>query len=215
MDCFEQQAPCYSSEPVYSPRTKTDSTERPGRTPILFHTMVLHNINNFFSSEDWHHHHQCLLWSSNFSSHTQQTILQTPQTVFAESPTKKYLLLLAFTQAGQPVLEVSLVHQKPLNFGTLYEARVISQHLYVQSKADKAGRRVLQTNPTLKWASIEGNLIGHWGDDSKDPQELLVKIEGWNRGPRCVIWLLTSPTEREGLSGWTKAPKGPMWPHLW
>jgi hypothetical protein len=48
------------------------------------------------------------------------------------------------------VLEVSLVHQKPLNFGTLYEARVISQHLYVQSKADKAGRRVLQTNPTLK-----------------------------------------------------------------
>ncbi len=63
---------------------------------------------------------------------------------------QKNLLLLAFTQAGQPVLEVSLVHQKPLNFGTLYEARVISQHLYVQSKADKAGRRVLQTNPTLK-----------------------------------------------------------------
>lgn len=128
---------------------------------------------------------------------------------------QKNLLLLTFTQAGQPVLEVSLVHQKPSNFGTLYEARVTSQHLYVQSKADKAGRRVLQTNPTLKWASIEGNLIGRWGDDSKDPQVLLVKIEGWNRGPRCVIWLLTSPTEREGLSGWTKAPKGPMWPHLW
>ena len=151
MDCFEQQAPCYSSEPVYSPRTKTDSTERPGRTPILFHTMVLHNINNFFlirrlaSSSS-----MFVVIIKNFPSHTQQTILQTPQTVFAESPTKKYLLLLAFTQAGQPVLEVSLVHQKPSNFGTLYEARVISQHLYVQSKADKAGRRVLQTNPTLK-----------------------------------------------------------------
>jgi hypothetical protein len=113
--------------------------------------MVLHNINNFF------HQKIGIIIIINvccdhqiFSSHTQQTILQTPQTVFAESPTKKYLLLLAFTQAGQPVLEVSLVHQKPLNFGTLYEARVISQHLYVQSKADKAGRRVLQTNPTLK-----------------------------------------------------------------
>jgi hypothetical protein len=84
-----------------------------------------------------------------FFTHTTNDSTNT-LTVFAESPTKKYLLLLAFTQAGQPVLEVSLVHQKPLNFGTLYEARVISQHLYVQSKADKAGRRVLQTNPTLK-----------------------------------------------------------------
>ena len=153
MDCFEQQAPCYSSEPVYSPRTKTDSTERPGRTPILFHTMVLHNTNNF----SFHQKigiiiitNVCCDHQKFFSSHTTNDSENTRQTVFAESPTKKYLLLLAFTQAGQPVLEVSLVHQKPLNFGTLYEARVISQHLYVQSKADKAGRRVLQTNPTLK-----------------------------------------------------------------
>ena len=150
MDCFEQQAPCYSSEPVYSPRTKTDSTERPGRTPILFHTMVLHTINNFFfirrlaSSSS-----MFVVIIKFFFTHTTNDSTNT-STVFAESPTKKYLLLLAFTQAGQPVLEVSLVHQKPLNFGTLYEARVISQHLYVQSKADKAGRRVLQTNPTLK-----------------------------------------------------------------
>ena len=177
--------------------------------------MVIYNINNF----SFHQKIGIIIINvccdhQNFSSHTQQTILQTPDGV-RRITDQKNLLLLTFTQAGQPVLEVSLVHQKPLNFGTLYEARVTSQHLYVQSKADKAGRRVLQTNPTLKWASIEGNLIGHWGDDSKDPQELLVKIEGWNRGPRCVIWLLTSPTEREGLSGWTKAPKGPMWPHFW
>ena len=150
MDCFEQQAPCYSSEPVYSPRTKTDSTERPGRTPILFHTMVLHNINNF----SFHQKIGIIIINvccdhQNFSSHTQQTILQTPNGV-RRITDQKNLLLLTFTQAGQPVLEVSLVHQKPLNFGTLYEARVISQHLYVQSKADKAGRRVLQTNPTLK-----------------------------------------------------------------
>jgi hypothetical protein len=113
--------------------------------------MVLHNINNFYLIRRLTSSSSIFVVIINFfSSHTQQTILQTPQTVFAESPTKKYLLLLAFTQAGQPVLEVSLVHQKPLNFGTLYEARVISQHLYVQSKADKAGRRVLQTNPTLK-----------------------------------------------------------------
>lgn len=177
--------------------------------------MVLH-INNF----SFHQKigiviiNVCCDHQKFFFTHTTNDSTNTSDGVWRITD-QKNLLLLTFTQAGQPVLEVSLVHQKPLNFGTLYEARVISQHLYVQSKADKAGRRVLQTNPTLKWASIEGNLIGHWGDDSKDPQELLVKIEGWNRGPRCVIWLLTSPTEREGLSGWTKAPKGPMWPHLW
>jgi len=151
MDCFEQQAPCYSSEPVYSPRTEqiqqNVQDEHQFYSIQWFYTSTIFLfIRRLASSPS-----MFVVIIESFFFHTQQTILKTPvTTVFAESPTKKYLLLLAFTQAGQPVLEVSLVHQKPLNFGTLYEARVISQHLYVQSKADKAGRRVLQTNPTLK-----------------------------------------------------------------
>ena len=95
MDCFEQQAPCYSSEPVYSPRTKTDSTERPGRTPILFHKMVLYKIDNFLP---FIRRLASSLPTSMFVvinqvflllTHTTNDSENTRQTVFVESPTKK------------------------------------------------------------------------------------------------------------------------------